>query len=63
MFFLVAEVLPIILACALIFSVVGAVLLFRQGSFPDKSFIELMQLSLTRPALLMRKTTTTEIEE
>jgi len=53
--FLLFPVLPLLLACALIYSVVSATLLFRQDNHPDKSFIELMQLSLTRLPLFLAK--------
>ena len=53
--FLLFPVLPLLLACALVYSVVHATLLFRQDSHPDKSFIELMQLSLTRLPLILAK--------
>jgi hypothetical protein len=44
--FLLLDVLPLMLAGLLAFCVVGAIRLLREESHPEKSFIELMQLSL-----------------
>lgn len=47
--FLVTIVLPISLACTLVYAIAGGVVYYRADAHPDKSFIELMQLSLKEP--------------
>ena len=44
--FLLSYVLPIVLACVLLFAVAGAVVYYRADIYPDKSFIQLMELTL-----------------
>jgi len=47
--FIVTVIAPIVLACALIYGVAGGIVYFRADLHPDRSFIQLMQLSFTHP--------------
>jgi hypothetical protein len=52
-FFLV-DLLPLALLVVLGFSVAGAIRLWREDSYPEKSFLELMQLSFLRLPLVRK---------
>jgi hypothetical protein len=62
-FFLITVIVPIVLACTLVYSVAGGIVYYRADSHPDKSFIQLMQLSLTQPPFFKRKTAEAESTE
>jgi len=61
--FLSTTILPIVLACALVYGVAGGIVYHRLQIAPDMSFIQLMQLSFTHPPFLLRKTDQIEKSE
>ena len=52
--FLLVDLLPLALLVVLGWSVVGAIRLWREDSYPEKSFLELMQLSFLRLPLVRK---------
>jgi hypothetical protein len=52
--FFFVDILPWLVVILVLFSVVGAIRLTRQDSHPDKSFLELMQMSLFALPLLRK---------
>jgi hypothetical protein len=61
--FLITVVLPIVLACALFYAVAGGVVYYRADSHPDKSFMELMQLSFREPPFFKQEIGELELNE
>jgi hypothetical protein len=61
--FLFAVLLPLALLAVLGFSVAGAIRLWRADSYPEKSFLELMQLSFLRLPLVRKIRVREELEE
>lgn len=61
--FLFTIIIPIGLAVALVYSVICGIVLFRADAYPDKSFIELMQLSFKHPPFFRRETAANESSE
>jgi len=61
--FLLLSVLPIALACTLVYSIAGGIVYYRADTHPNKSFIELMQLSLKHPPFFRMQTTEPESTE
>jgi hypothetical protein len=60
--FLVTRVLPIVAAISFIYAVIGGILYYRLDIHPDKSFIQLMQLSFRHPPFLLKTTGEEESE-
>jgi hypothetical protein len=58
--FLLVVLLPLALLVVLGFSVAGAIRLWREDSYPEKSFLELIQLSLLRLPVLRKMSGETE---
>lgn len=61
--FLITRVLPIVVAIAFVYSVVGGIVYYRAEIYPQKSFIELMQLSFKQPPFFRTKPTEPESTE
>ncbi len=61
--FLVTRVIPIVLACALVYAVAGGIVYYRADTHPDQSFIQLMQLSFKHPPFFKRTAAGTESSE
>lgn len=62
-FFLITTVLPIVLGCALIYAVAGGVVYYRADIHPDKSFIQLMQMSFKHPPFFKQRAASSEETE
>jgi hypothetical protein len=60
--FLLVDLLPLALLAVLGFSVAGAIRLWRADSYPEKSFLELMQLSFLRLPLVRKIRVREELE-
>ncbi|MGA3346677.1 MAG: hypothetical protein ABSC76_17610, partial [Terracidiphilus sp.] len=61
--FLLTRVLPIVLAIAFLYSVAGGIVYYRAEIYPQKSFIELMQLSFKRPPFFRVRAAEPESDE
>lgn len=61
--FLFTTVIPIVLGCGLVYAVAGGIVYHRAEAHPDKSFIELMQLSFTHPPFFRNRTDTIQESE
>ncbi|MGD0938285.1 MAG: hypothetical protein ABR905_01150 [Terracidiphilus sp.] len=61
--FVLTVIVPIVLGCTLIYSVAGGIVYYRADIYPDKSFIQLMQLSLKQPPFFRDLTSGTELED
>lgn len=61
--FIFAVLLPLALATVFGFTLAGAIRLLRAESYPEKSFLELMQVSFTRLPELMKRSGAREWEE
>jgi hypothetical protein len=59
--FVFAVLLPLAAVCILGLTVAGAIHLMREGTYPDKSFLELMPLSFLRLPLVRKLTQDTAI--
>ena len=61
--YLFTSVIPIVFGCALVYAVAGGVVYYRAEAHPDKSFIQLMQLSFTHPPFFKNRTDAVEESE
>jgi hypothetical protein len=61
--FIITVIVPIVLACALIYGVAGGIVYYRADIHPDKSFIQLMQLSFTHPPFFRKPAAAVESGE
>ena len=61
--FIITIIVPIVCACALIYGVAGGIVYYRADVHPDKSFIQLMQLSFKHPPFFKRGTATAKSPE